>query len=48
MSFLTGERLIRGNNVWFPAEGKEARCDGVKPLVEPPVVRVAQNAGAPE
>lgn len=33
MSYLAHENLIRGNNVWFPAEGKEARCDGTKPLV---------------
>lgn len=28
MSHLAGDNLIRGNNVWFPAEGKESRCDG--------------------
>lgn len=28
MSHLAGDNLIRGNNVWFPAEGKESRCNG--------------------
>ncbi|MDQ0140969.1 DUF6602 domain-containing protein [Cupriavidus necator] len=25
MSFLAGEDLVRGNNIWFPEEGKEGR-----------------------
>jgi hypothetical protein len=32
MSFLAGENLVRGNNIWFPSEGKEARRNGVEPL----------------
>ncbi|WP_156773914.1 DUF6602 domain-containing protein [Paraburkholderia tropica] len=32
MSYLARENLIRGNNVWFPAEGKEGRCDGTMTL----------------
>jgi hypothetical protein len=34
MSYLARENLIRGNNVWFPREGKEARCDGTEALIE--------------
>lgn len=32
MSHLAGEDLIRGNNVWFPADGKEDLCDGMHSL----------------
>lgn len=32
MSFLAGEELVRGNNIWFPAESKEARRNGAQSL----------------
>ena len=32
MSFLAGEELVRGNNIWFPAEGKETRRNDRHPL----------------
>lgn len=34
MSFLAKEDLIRGNNIWFPPEGKEARLTHTKPFTE--------------
>lgn len=32
MSFLADEDLLRGNNIWFPAESKETRRNGVQRL----------------
>ncbi|KVF31170.1 DUF6602 domain-containing protein [Burkholderia vietnamiensis] len=32
MSHLTKEELVRGNNIWFPLEGKEARLTGSQPF----------------
>ncbi|AJX23438.1 hypothetical protein X986_1156 [Burkholderia pseudomallei] len=32
MSFLADEELVRGNNIWFPSEGKETRRNARQPL----------------
>lgn len=34
MSFLAKEDLTRGNNIWFPPEGKEVRLTHIQPFTE--------------
>ncbi|QOT76324.1 DUF6602 domain-containing protein [Cupriavidus basilensis] len=36
MSFLAGENLVRGNNIWFPREGKEGRRVHARRFTERP------------